>query len=141
VTLPFVIQVKRLIPGMKNLLRLLKHFLVNDLQFRPLRHQPFRLILFLPLTGKEICYFLFAINYLSGIKFIRKDTADGVLAPSAVSFCSDTLFSQFIGNGRTANSVLNVPLTNLTDHVRFFLIYRQIEIIPYCLIIAVNNIW
>src|SRR5699024_6256764 len=105
------------------------------------RHKPFPLILFLPLTGEEICYFLFAINYLSGIEFIRKDTADGILAPSAVPFRPNSLFIQFIGNGRTAKTVLNVQLKNLTDHIRLFLIDRQIEIIPYCLIIAVNNIW
>ena len=45
VALPFMIQVKCLMTGMEDLLSLLKHFLINDLQFRPLRYKPFRLIL------------------------------------------------------------------------------------------------
>ena len=91
-------------------------------QFRPGDNGPVFLGAVAAAAGEEVLHFLLAIDYLSNIKGIGKDTGDGILAPSAAPFGLYPHTVQFAGNPVGPHMFPGIPVKNLAHHPGFVFI-------------------
>ena len=92
IALAFLIHLKCFASGLHNLLCLFKNLQLNNTQIWTLHNHPLGFIFVRPLPGQKVGYFLFAVNNFTRIKFIRKNTANPILAPLAIPFCPQSSF-------------------------------------------------
>ena len=140
VALTLVFHIERRMPRMKSFPCLFKGLIINDPQFRPLHNHPFRLIFICSLSSQEIRHFLLSIDDFSCINLIGENPTNCILAPLTITLCGQSFFIQHIGNLCSTIAFFRVPLVNLANHFRFFLINSQIEVIANGLIISVHNV-
>ena len=79
--------------GLHNLLCLFKNLRLNNTQIWTFHDHPLSFIFVCPLPGQKVGYFLFTVDDFAGVKLIRKNTANPILAPLAIPFKKMEIFA------------------------------------------------